>query len=238
MTRSATPDYDFFAPSPGGPVATPAGSGAPPQPPLAAPATSTVNQFGSPVAAGTWTPVRSGASVPPIPPAPASTTALDSVPRWVWRITIPLAIALVLGVFGVGRFTGVFQGDLELPATLGGAPLSTDPRISSSADAFGEGLEDDFGDAEKVFGVYSDGATGTLLAAVREGTDVRADIAASGADIGSPVEVGDATCVVYTGQNATACGRSEGDLTAIVAAFAQPDVNVTAALLGEAWEGF
>lgn len=150
-----TPTYDFY-PAPTAPVPTrtqgapepvaPGGPAAAPSAPVfGTPALGTqVNQFGTPIA----TP---GASVPSsfAPARPVTSPGLlervASVPRWVWRWVLPLTVTLVLGLFGVGKlgFLDVVHGDVELPASLVGQPLTTSSGTDPDADqaVFGTDLD-------------------------------------------------------------------------------------------------
>ncbi|GAB2695163.1 hypothetical protein [Thalassiella azotivora] len=239
-TGRGAPDYDFFgassAPaSPAAAGASPAGAptvsrlGAPAVPPAAEPATGAstpfggtpVNQFGTPLGVGPAV----GAPLGGPPPSPAR----RNVPAWVWRVLGTLAVALVLGAFGVGRFAGLFEGDLEAPPTLDGLPRYEDAATTAAFAALGAQLSEEVGvdPQDQVMAVYTDQVSRALvLVAARADLDT-ADLRAQAADAGEVTSVGDAVCAVSVQQATTTCLLSrDGLMVAVIAPSATDTASV------------
>jgi len=84
-----------------------------------------VNQFGTPLSTPGAT-VPAAYAPPALTPAPSVLARVAALPRWVWRFAVPLAVMLVLGLFGVGRlgFLDLFHDDFAPPQTLAGLPMT------------------------------------------------------------------------------------------------------------------
>lgn len=226
------PQYDFYATPTGAPSPAPAASATP-----SAPAYGTaVNQFGTPLGVP-------GASLPAAATAaaPVRSSGGVRVPGWLWRWALGLAVAAVLGLFGVGRlgFLDVVHHAPEPPATLAGAPLSTNGDAEAMrADALANvsGVdEDDFAVA-----VYEDPSQYlTLIVVERSATqeDLRFLL---DAEDGVPVQaVGDALCrdIVEPGVTVGACASSSGGRSVMVMQGPGTTASAHTALL-EAWGSF
>ena len=244
MTDRTVPQYDFYATPPAStpPVPTQAAprSSAPSAPTYGAPSAPVfggpaVNQFGTPLG----TP---GATLPAAS-APVQQTSRGGgvhVPSWVWRFVLPLAVMLVLGLFGVGRlgFLDVFHQDLEAPETLAGMSRSTSEELTEYAD-----LLSSYGAPEGSYVLqgYEDADGFAMLVAFDEelgGTDLQAVVNADAAPAGA-VAMGSATCAEHPVMTAslTMCARA-GDGRTVVVMHGPADAVTTSSTLTEAWSHF
>lgn len=222
------PQYDFYATPTGAPSPAPAASATP-----SAPAYGTaVNQFGTPLGVP-------GASLPAAATAaaPVRSSGGVRVPGWLWRWALGLAVAAVLGLFGVGRlgFLDVFHQPLEAPATLGG--LSVEPAgsalrasLAPLTDAVDRSAQDD----RVVVEVYSDGVSrAAVLIAGRDAGEIEDGVAGMRDAGGEIVQVGTASCGVHAANGVAMCvGESDG--VAAVVMHTGTDPAAPAALLTEA----
>ena len=238
--RGPVPDLGFFAGAPqphgngglGGPAATPFGS--PAATPFGGPAAT---PFGSPAPA-----VPGPQGPPPGNPVaaqgPIATLRSTAGGRFVFRIGVGLAVSLVLGVLGVGRFAGLGlfgSPGITTPATLGGeAPSSSSAARSvveaktAAAAAYG---------GELVVEVYGgDSAPIVFVGATGDGVLEDADVTTAVTAVGGAGahRVNDSVCAAYGGGVGQLCARvGEGRLV-MVASVAR-SAEETAALTDEAW---
>ena len=157
------------APHLGAPAPT-AAFGAPP-PTAAFGALPPTAPFGAPAPAAPF-----GGPSPAPPAAPPASARSSDAARIARRVAAPLVVLVVLGAFGVGRFSGLLgflAGDLELPATVQGMPRSTEAVYAGVEREVEAQLEDEnSGDA--VVGTYADGA-GRAIFVVAQRTEVNVD---------------------------------------------------------------
>ena len=236
MTQRTTPDYDFYATAP--PAAQ---SAAPASSPVGHAAAAPVNQFGTPVNQF-GSPVGFGGAATmtgPVPPAATRSRTSHGVqlPAWAWRWIAGLAVAVVLGLFGVGRFAGIgalFASDLELPATLGGMAQDS----TSDEAVMMSGILEDVSTSSDgaVAALYSDGYTSTMVVATPEEAS-EADVQHTLSHrIFSPAQrFGETTCATLTDAPVSTCMRS-GNGHTVVVSHASSDFAETIALLNEAWD--
>jgi hypothetical protein len=230
--RPPVPDFGFFAGAP----STVAGSGfVGVAQPGGTPAPS---PFGTPQA------VPFGAPPPP-PPAgpfgasPPSPVAVVTAPSG-WpaskiakRIGIPVAVVLVLGIFGtgvLGGLAGLLAGDLKLPPTLQGLPLSSEPAAVNAASELEADLERrNSGDA--VAGGYGDMTS--MLFLVGQRTRVSMEREMADANVSSTTVVGDNTCGTGT-DGLSICARTSRSTTIIV--IGSWPLSQLSAAVDEAWD--
>lgn len=226
MTQRS-PQYDFYATPTGAPSPATTASATPPSP-----ASGAVNQFGTPLGVP-------GASLPAAAAAAAPTRASGGarVPAWLWRWGLGLAVAAVLGLFGVGRmgFLDVFHQPLEAPAALGGMAVEAEgsalrATLAPLTDVVGRDTAAD----DVVVEVYSDGVSrAAVLVAGRDAGDVEDGVAGMRDAGGEIVQVGTASCGVHTANGISMCvGESDG--VAAVVMHTGTDPSAPAALLSEA----
>jgi hypothetical protein len=142
-------------------------------------------------------------------------------------------VLVVLGVFGFGRLNmlaGFLAGDLEVPPTLGGLQLVTEPGAVAEAEKEVERLErKNSGDA--MAATYSDGTTGYHLVAQRVRIDIDEEFKDAGAG-GQGQSVGESTCAAAIGL--TVCLRTSRTLSVMV--LSSGTAQQAAAAIDEAWD--
>lgn len=202
MTQRS-PQYDFYAtPTPGG--AAPPGVATAPSSPAPA-----VNQFGTPLGV----PGAAFGGAPPAPvavPSPSLAARVASVPRWVWRIVLPLTVMVVLGLFGVGRmgFLDVVHRDPELPAVLAGqtAALTSEENPAAAERLFEEDM------TGTTWAHYVGERALTVVVSPVELTD--AELAADVGDgFGAATRTGSSWCASSPSSDWSWCGRSADGVT-------------------------
>ena len=238
--RGPIPDLGFFAGAPqpgagtfggssqfGGPPAPPSQFGGPPTP---APFSTAPAPFGSP-------PAPFGTAPAPLPPPRAAAGGSWSGTRLVRRIGVPLAILVVLGAFGVGRFSGIagfFAGDMTVPETMHGLPQSTDPDAVSFMDQLESELEDrNSGDAVvAIYGAVTPNDPWLFFAGQRTRVDIDRELADGGVS-STTREIGDNTC--GTAQDGlSVCVRTSSSTSVVVGG--NVPVEQVSAALDEAWD--
>ncbi len=215
------------APHLGAPAPT-AAFGAPP-PTAAFGALPPTAPFGAPAPAAPF-----GGPSPAPPAAPPASARSSDAARIARRVAAPLVVLVVLGAFGVGRFSGLLgflAGDLELPATVQGMPRSTEAVYAGVEREVEAQLEDEnSGDA--VVGTYADGA-GRAIFVVAQRTEVNVDTTFAAAGSGSATRsVGDSTCATMP-EGLTFCLRTSSAKSVGVLGL---DEASAAAALAEVWE--
>lgn len=221
------------APSPFGapPAGPPFGTPAPASPFGTAPVGAAAAPFGSPFGAlpAAAAPVSSGTGI---------LGSLRSTPggRLVLRIGIGLAVSVVLGVFGVGRFAGLFAGGPTAPETLGGMSRSSDPELQRSLDDVRSRMEAEDG-GKYALAVYGDVSAGAILVVGRghvtdsSAGEVQSALTSFGA--GGIAPVGSSWCGT-TPNGVSACVRADEHQVVLVAGTRAP-ADLTP-LVDEAWD--
>ena len=154
----------------------------------------------------------------------------------------PIVIAVVvLAVLGAGWFGyHVYQRSrpVQLPATVAGLPVTTEPTVANAVDSAQKELQDENPGMQLQVKAYGSATTRIVFAAAGRGrTNVDRDFNAFGNDIGATAGRQD-TCAQAPANHIAVCERSDGDLTVMVAdverakAPSQADV---AAMLDEIW---
>jgi hypothetical protein len=238
VTDRTVPQYDFYATPPATAQpsthvpAQPSGSPlAPSAPVFGAPA---VNQFGTPIG----TP---GATLPAaaVPAQQRVTGGGVHVPPWVWRFVAPLAVLVVLGLFGVGKlgFLDVFHADLEAPETLAGMPQTTED-MSEYID-----LLSSYGAPDGSYAIQgyedADGFAMVVALDAELGSEELLDMVNADAAPAGPVTIGTATCAEHPvlSETMTMCARAGDDRTVVVL-HGPADAVTTSTTLSEAWSHF
>jgi hypothetical protein len=147
------------------------------------------------------------------------------------RIGGALLVLVVLGAFGVGRFTwlsGFLAGDLSAPASLAG--LTRMPGLDDQERLAAEALEDkNSGDA--IAATYGDETAFYSLIAQRVRVKIERELADAGV-AGQGRVVGESTCAVAQGM--TICMRTSRSLSVLVVS--SFPAEQTAAAVDEAWD--
>jgi len=220
----------------GGPAATgpgdPYGFFAPP----AAASAAQAAPFGTPAA----TPF--GTSSPYATNPYGSPTARPAARR---RLAPVAGVFLVLLV-AVGGWYGwrVWQHNqpVHVPATLGGLPQATDPRLTAAASQMQTELQQENPGIKLEVRAYGDSGSTTahilFAGAARGRTDVHKDFASVGDRLGAVRTVGSSTCASSPQVGITVCERSDGDLTVIALSLRRgsaDDPIIVAGLVDEVW---
>jgi hypothetical protein len=231
--RPPAPDLGFFAGAPSTVVGSGFVGGAQPG------GTPGSSPFGTPQAgpfdAPPPPPPAGPFGVPPSPPPAAVVTAPSGWPasKIAKRIGIPVAVALVLGIFGVGvlgGLAGLLAGDLKLPPTLQGLPLSSEPAAVNAASTLEADLERrNSGDA--VAGGYGDMTS--MLFLVGQRTHASPEREMADANVSSTTVVGDNTCGTST-DGLSVCLRTSRSTTIIV--IGSLPLSQVSAAVDEAWD--
>jgi len=231
--RPPAPDLGFFAGAPSTVVGSAglvggAQLGGPPAP----------SPFGTPQAGPLDAPPPTGPAGPfgaPIPPPPAVVTTPSGWPasKIAKRIGIPVAVVLVMGIFGMGvlgGLAGLLAGDLKLPPTLQGLPLSSEPGAVNAASELEADLERrNSGDA--VAGGYGDMTSMLFLVGQRTHASTEREMA--DANVSSTTVVGDNTCGTST-DGLSVCLRTSRSTTIIV--IGSLPLSQVSAAVDEAWD--
>jgi hypothetical protein len=226
------PQYDFYA-TPVATAPTPSAVGTAPSAPAFG-AGGPVNQFGTPLGVpGATLPARAGAAVP------AARGSGVRLPGWVWRLGLGLAVAVVLGLFGIGRmgFLDVFHGPLEAPTTLGGMGVVTETSpVRTALAPLTAQMQGQVGD-DAVIEVYTDGVSRVaLLVAARGEEDVDDGVTAMAAAGYALTDVGGSRCATSTAEGTSMCMVAQDGVTAVVL-LSGTDPAAAAALVSEAVSG-
>ena len=155
----------------------------------------------------------------------------------------PVALVLVaLAVLGVGWFgyhAYMRSRPVQLPSTVAGLPLTSEPTVQNAVDAAQQQLQQENPGMQLQVKAYSTDATRIVIAAAGRGrTNVADDMAAFGNDIGGTTKVGADSCASSPASHITVCERSDGDLTVMVAEVARADVpteNDVASMVDDIW---
>jgi hypothetical protein len=155
----------------------------------------------------------------------------------------PIAIAVVvLAVLGVGWFgyhAYLRSRPVELPATVAGLPVTTEPTILNAVDAAQKQLQDENIGMQLQVKAYGSIDTRIVFAAAGRGrTNVDRDFAAFGNNIGGTTTVGADTCAQSPTSHVAVCERTDGDLTVMVAGVARdkaPSEADVAAMVDDIW---
>jgi hypothetical protein len=239
--RAGTPDGDAAAavPPQRGPVPDLGFFTGTPQPREGAqlggaPATSRLwpppSQFGGPFGA----PPPPGQAVP-APPA-ARSGGSSGAARIARRIAVPVVVLLVLGLFGIGRFSGLagfFAGDMTVPESLRGLPRSSEELAVSMEEQIESGLEDrNSGDAVVGFyGGLTQDAPMLYFAGQRTRVDIDRELADAGT-VGAVQTFGDNTCATAL-DGMSVCVQTSASTTVVVGGTLP--VEEVAAAADEAW---
>lgn len=225
-----SPQYDFYA-TPTSAAAPAPTAGAAPSVPAFGAGAGAVNQFGTPLGVPGATLASSAAA-----PVAAVRGTGFRLPGWVWRLGLGLAVAAVLGLFGIGRmgFLDVFHGPLEAPATLGGmgAVAETSPLRTALAPLTAQ-MQGQVGE-DAVIELYTDEVSKVaVLVAARGDEDVETGIAAMAAAGFTVADVAGSRCATSAAEGTSLCMASEDGVTAVVL-LSSTDPAPAAALLSEA----
>lgn len=229
MTQSP-PQYDFYA-TPTSAAPAPSGGGTAPSVPTLGAGAGAVNQFGTPLGVpGASLPARAGSAVP------AARGSGVRLPGWVWRLGLGLGVAVVLGLFGIGKmgFLDVFGGPLEAPTTLGGmgAVAETSPLRTALAPLTAQ-MQGEVGD-DAVIELYTDEVSQVaVLVAARGEEDVESGIAAMAAAGFTVADVDGSRCATSVTEGTSLCMAAEDGVTAVVL-LSGTDPAAAAVLLSEA----
>jgi len=251
--RGPVPDLGFFAGTPqphgtggfGGPAPAstgPFGGPAPSQ--FGGPATSqfggpATSQFGGPVPAFPGPLGPPPGSMAAAPRGPIATLRSTAAGRVAFRIGVGVAVSVVLGVLGIGRFAGLglFGGPgITTPATLGGAAPSTGTGARSVVEAKTAAAA--AYDGEMVVEVYGDDTSPIVfIGAEGDGAPADAEIASviNAAGGSGARTVDESVCAAYGGGVGQLCARI-GDGRVIIVATVARSAEETAAMTDEAWD--
>ena len=154
--------------------------------------------------------------------------------RLLRRIGVPIAVLLVMGLFGVGRLAGLsrlFAGDLKEPTTLSGLPRITDPTVADLEKRTEKKLEDEnSGDA--LMATYGKSATnGYVLVAQRVRVDIDREMRDAGIS-GLAHSNGHSECA--SAQRVRMCLRTSRGLSVMVLGSGSED-DISRAV-DEAWD--
>jgi hypothetical protein len=199
--------------------------GPPAGPPVGAP-----NPFGT--APGPQAPF--GAGAPTYGPPPASRSSSKAKP-----IAIALVVLAVLGAGWFGYHVYLRSRPVELPNSVAGLPVTTEPTILNAVDAAQKQLQDEDSGMQLQVKAYGSIDTRIVFAAAGRGrTNVDRDFAAFGNNIGGTTTVGADTCAQSATSHVAVCERTDGDLTVMVAGVARdvaPTEADVAAMVDEIW---
>lgn len=225
VPRGPVPDLGFFA---------------------GAPQPRDTGSFGGPAPAQLGGPALGYVPAGPVPAAPAGLgpiAALRSTAagRWVFRLGAGLAISVVLGIFGIGRFAllDLFHDDLAVPSTLGGlSPSAAGDSATATLEAKLASVETSNG-VDLEVQVYGEGTSSIVfIGATGEGSlsdDEMASTLNSGTSTTTAATVGDNVCVAHNGGAGYMCVRIEDGLMVSVLTVGR-NVEDTSALTDEAWD--
>ena len=200
-----------------------------------------MNQFGSapggapnPFGAAPGPQAPFGTAVPTYAPPPTGSAGSKAKP-----IVIAVVVLAVLGAGWFGYHVYQRSRPVQLPATVAGMPVTTEPAVANAVDSAQKELQDENPGMQLQVKAYGSATTRIVFAAAGRGrTNVDRDFDAFGNDIGATSQVGQDTCAQSPANHIAVCERSDGDLTVMVAdverAKAPSEADV-AAMLDEIW---
>ncbi len=170
--------------------------------------------------------------------------ATTEPPRRSRRTVLVVVAILVLGLVGAGVLIGTRVANahrpIVIPATLGGLPKNTDPKLAAAADQYRAQVRDAAGGTAADVGVYGSASAGeaAVLAAARGGGTAEQFFTAArnaGADLSEQTAVGNSQCATSASSGYAICERSSTSL--FVAVFLSgSDTTRAAAMVDEAWD--
>lgn len=153
-------------------------------------------------------------------------------------IAVPVGVTLVVAAFGLGRFAGLFDGEMRAPATLADVSMVTGPMaevFEATAHEDLQGVSDE--DATAAFYGERADSPNFVLVAARARMDVDYEFA-DGGFTGARSNFGDVVCAPSDDAQVSLCMRTERRLTVLVAAYGEADLAYLAGITDEAWETF
>jgi hypothetical protein len=197
----------------------------------AAPGAGAPNPFGT--APGPQAPFGTGA---PMYGPPPTTSRGSSKAK---PIVIAVVVLAVLGVGWFGYHVYLRSRPVQLPATVAGLPVTTEPTVLQAVDQAQQQLQGENPGMQLQVKAYGTADTHIVIAAAGRGrTNVDRDFAAFGNDIGGTSQVGASTCAQSPASHVAVCERTNGDLTVMVADVARaaaPREADVAAMVDEIW---
>lgn len=189
-----------------------------------APGVGAPNPFGSVPGAQVALPM----GTPGYGPPPPSSSGSKAKP-----VALVLVALAVLGVGWFGYHAYMRSRPVELPSTVAGLPLTSEPTVQNAVDAAQQQLQQENPGMQLQVKAYSSDATRIVIAAAGRGrTNVADDMAAFGNDIGGTTKVGADSCASSPASHITVCERTDGDLTVMVAEVARADVPTETEVAG------
>lgn len=202
-----------------------------------APGVGAPNPFGSvpgPFGGAPGAQVALQPGMPGYGPPPSSSSGSKAKP-----VALVLVALAVLGVAWFGYHAYLRSRPVELPSTVAGLPLTSEPTVQNAVDAAQQQLQQENPGMQLQVKAYSTDATRIVIAAAGRGrTNVADDMAAFGNDIGGTTKVGADSCASSAASHITVCERTDGDLTVMVAEVARADVPTeteVAAMVDDIW---
>ena len=198
-----------------------------------APATNQFGTTGPPNPFGPGPQAPFGTALPTYAPPPTSSSSKAK------PIVIAVVVLAVLGAGWFGYHVYLRSRPVQLPATVAGMQVTTEPAVANAVDSAQKELQDENPGMQLQVKAYGSATTRIVFAAAGRGrTNVDRDFAAFGNDIGATAQVGADTCAQAPANHIAVCERSDGDLTVMVAdverAKAPSEADV-AAMLDEIW---